>query len=60
MELFVGEKAVTTTMQAKGLKVASIVWGPDALDFMCHGLPAVLPVSSKATDACIVGVLALC
>ena len=41
MELFVGEKAVTSTMQANGLKVASIVWGPESLDFMCHGFQCV-------------------
>ena len=38
MELFVGDPAVNTTMKAQGLRVAAIQWGPDSLDFMCHGL----------------------
>ncbi|CAE7822881.1 unnamed protein product [Symbiodinium sp. CCMP2456] len=42
MELFVGQKAVTTTMNAHGLRVASIVWGPDSLDLMCHGFELAL------------------
>eukprot|EP00439_Symbiodinium_sp_Y106_P051026 s95_g6.t1 len=37
MELYVGEPAVSQTMKANGLKVAAITWGPDSLDFMCHG-----------------------
>ena len=48
MELYVGEPAVSQTMKANGLKVAAITWGPDSLDFMCHGFQCLRKLTMHA------------